>query len=121
MAEDQRLICAPDAITERGRGVRFQVTSPAGDQPAFVVRYRGVAHAYVNRCAHAWVELDWNHGEFFDFSGLYLVCATHGAIYRPESGECVGGPCKGQRLAKLDIEERADGIYLLNERKSIHG
>jgi nitrite reductase/ring-hydroxylating ferredoxin subunit len=121
MAESERLICAPDEIEERGRGVRFAVMTPIGESPAFVVRYRGVAHAYVNRCAHARVELDWNHGEFFDFSGLYLVCATHGAIYRPESGECVGGPCRGQRLAKLAVEERADGIYLLNEKESGNG
>lgn len=121
MAQAERLICAAQDLAERGRGVRFKVQTPAGEMPAFAVRYRGVAHAYVNRCAHAWVELDWNQGEFFDFSGLYLVCATHGAIYRPESGECVGGPCRGQRLAKLDIVERPDGVYLLNEKERSNG
>lgn len=121
MAETKRLICASADIADRGKGVRFQVATPLGESPAFVVRYRGVAHAYVNRCAHAWVELDWNQGEFFDFSGLYLVCATHGAIYRPESGECVGGPCKGQRLRKLDIEEQGGAIYLLSEKERSNG
>ena len=121
MAQAKRLICAPGDIEERGRGVRFEVATPTGPAPAFVVRYRGVAHAYVNRCAHARVELDWNHGEFFDFSGLYLVCTTHGAIYRPESGDCVGGPCRGQRLVKLEIEEQAEGIYLLEEKDTGNG
>jgi nitrite reductase/ring-hydroxylating ferredoxin subunit len=118
MAQEKRLICAAEALAERGKGVRFSVRTPAGDMPAFAVRYRGQAHAYVNRCAHAWVELDWNNGEFFDISGLYLVCATHGAAYRPDTGECMHGPCRGQKLVKLDVVEQPDGIYLLNEKES---
>jgi len=117
MARTERLICGADALVERGKGVRFRVTTAAGEMPAFAVRYHGRVHAYVNRCAHAWVELDWDEGQFFDFSGLYLVCATHGAAYRPDTGECVHGPCRGQRLAKLEVEERPDGIYLLSDEK----
>ena len=121
MAAAKRLICTSQDLPERGKGVRFRVLTELGDMPAFAVRYRGTAHAYVNRCAHVWVELDWNNGQFFDISGLYLVCSTHGAAYRPDTGECVGGPCRGQKLMKLAIEERADGIYLLNEKESVNG
>lgn len=121
MAAAKRLICASEDLPERGKGFRFQVQTETGEKPAFAVRYRGRAHAYLNRCAHVHVELDWNGGGFFDISGLYLVCSTHGAAYRPETGECVGGPCRGQRLTKLEIEEQADGIYLLNEKESVNG
>ena len=112
------MICEPAALVERGKGVRFRVDTPAGELPAFAVRYLGRAHAYVNRCAHAWVELDWDNGQFFDVSGLYLVCATHGAAYRPDTGECVHGPCRGQRLAKLEVDEQPDGVYLLSEKEA---
>ena len=27
------------------------------------------------------------------------MCATHGAIYEPDTGKCVGGPCRGGALA----------------------
>ncbi len=118
MAENHRLICPGTALAERGKGVRFRVRTPAGELPAFAVRYRGKAYAYVNRCAHAWVELDWD-GQFFDISGLYLVCATHGAAYRPDTGECVHGPCRGQRLASLGIEEHPDGVYLTDEKELV--
>jgi len=40
-------------------------------------------------------ELDWQPGEFFDIAGVYLVCSTHGAIFEPNSGLCVAGPCRG--------------------------
>jgi nitrite reductase/ring-hydroxylating ferredoxin subunit len=52
------------------------------------------------------MELDWVEGQFFESSGLYLMCATHGAIYAPDSGRCVGGPCRGARLRALEVEER---------------
>ena len=58
------------------------------------------------------VELDWMEGEFFDDSGLYLICSTHGATYAPESGFCVAGPCRGQSLQELAVEERNGNIYL---------
>ena len=83
------LICASDAVAEGGRGVRFPVRAFGADATGFVVRYGGQAYAYLNRCAHVPIELDWAEGEFFDTSGLYLMCATHGAIYVPDSGHWV--------------------------------
>jgi nitrite reductase/ring-hydroxylating ferredoxin subunit len=121
MAADKRLICASDDLPERGTAVRFSVASAKGTQPAFVVRFRGKVHAYLNRCAHVHVELDAQPGEFFDISGLYLVCGTHGAAYTPESGLCVIGPCKGLRLSKLTIEEHDGSVYLLNDEEKFHG
>ncbi|HVY07604.1 MAG TPA: Rieske 2Fe-2S domain-containing protein [Burkholderiales bacterium] len=120
MAEAKRLICASVDLAERGSGVRFSVVSPKGPQAAFVVRYRGKVHAYLNRCAHVHVELDAEEGKFFDFAGLYLVCGTHGAAYVPESGYCAIGPCKGLRLHKLAVEERDGGVYLLSDEEKLH-
>ncbi|MBM3390945.1 MAG: Rieske 2Fe-2S domain-containing protein [Betaproteobacteria bacterium] len=113
MAETTRLICASDTLAEKGCGVRFELPLEGGAMAsAFVVRYGGKAYAYLNRCAHVGIEIDWNAGEFFDDSGLYLICSTHGAIYRPDSGECMGGPCRGRRLQQLDIEERDGSVFL---------
>jgi nitrite reductase/ring-hydroxylating ferredoxin subunit len=58
------------------------------------------------------VELDWQHGEFFDDSKLYLICATHGALYAPESGHCLGGRCNGKGLEPVSVIERDGLIYL---------
>ena len=112
MVEAERLICPADALGEGGNGVKFDVDAPGGKAPAFVVRYDGQVHAYLNRCAHVPVELDWSEGQFFDYSGLYLICATHGALYAPETGACLGGPCKGGRLQKLSVVERDGAVYL---------
>ena len=120
MAEAKRLICASQDLPERGSGVRFSVDTAQGPVPAFVVRCRGKVHGYLNRCAHVRVELDAQPGQFFDVAGLYLVCGTHGAAYVPETGYCVGGPCKGLRLTKLAIDEHEGNIYLLDNKETLH-
>jgi nitrite reductase/ring-hydroxylating ferredoxin subunit len=120
MAGPERLICAAEALEERGKGVRFAVDVHGRSTPAFAVRYAGEVHGYLNQCAHVPVELDWAEGLFFDLSGLYLICATHGATYVPETGRCVRGPCNGGRLKKLPVFERDGSVYLSEEEKP-HG
>ena len=104
-------ICASDELTDGGNGIRFPVTAGGQDSTGFVVRYGGVAYAYLNRCAHVPIELDWNHGEFFEGSGLYLLCSTHGAIYLPQNGRCAGGPCRGGSLRMIMIFEHDNQLF----------
>ena len=111
MAARKRLICRSDALVDSGDGVRFEVKQGDASVPAFIVRYDGQVHAYLNRCAHLPMELDWKPGRFFDDQGLHLVCSTHGAVYAPETGACRGGPCTGA-LAQLEVEERGGCVYL---------
>ena len=105
------LVCPSDQVLEGGRGVRFAVLAFGDKGTGFVVRYGGKAYAYLNRCAHVPIELDWAQGEFFESSGLYLMCSTHGAIYVPDSGYCAGGPCKGGRLRPIALREQDGQIY----------
>jgi nitrite reductase/ring-hydroxylating ferredoxin subunit len=109
--ETSILICDADALQDGGKGIRFPVTAGGQDATGFVIRFDGAVHGYLNRCAHVPIELDWNEGEFFDSSGLYLMCSTHGAIYLPESGRCAGGPCRGGRLRPIQVIERDGQVY----------
>jgi nitrite reductase/ring-hydroxylating ferredoxin subunit len=113
------MICPPGMLTDGGHGVRFTVRQQGALLPAFAIRYRGRVHAYLNRCAHKLTELDWEPGEFFDAERRYLVCATHGALYEPDSGRCVAGPCRGATLVRLQVQETTAGIYL-EARDEIH-
>ena len=108
---EQVLICAADAVVEGGRGVRFRLTAGGEDGTGFVVRYDGKAYAYLNRCAHVPMELDWVQGQFFESSGEFLMCATHGAVYRPETGVCAGGPCRGGKLRPIAVREDGGKVY----------
>ncbi len=99
-------VCASDELRDGEAGVRRAAKHCGEDAVVFFVRYGGDVYGYLNRCAHVPMELDWLEGQFFESSGLYLMCATHGAIYEPETGRCVGGPCRGARLRPVAVEER---------------
>jgi nitrite reductase/ring-hydroxylating ferredoxin subunit len=114
VAELERVICASGDLVDSGDGVRFEVRVDGRPEPAFAVRYDGKVRAYLNRCAHLPMELDWKPGKFFDAEGLVLICSTHGAIYSPDTGACLGGPCEG-RLLPIPVEER-EGRILVKEK-----
>src|SRR5438105_43865 len=69
------LICPSAALLDGGDGVRFTVTVAGTRASAFAVRYGREVHAYLNRCAHRGVELDWDSGRFFDVTRRFLICA----------------------------------------------
>jgi nitrite reductase/ring-hydroxylating ferredoxin subunit len=94
-----------------GEGVRFGITLDGIPRDAFAVRYRGAVHAYLNTCRHQFRALDFGDAHFFDDAYDALVCCHHGARYRPETGECVEGPCVGGRLTRLAVEERDGALW----------
>jgi nitrite reductase/ring-hydroxylating ferredoxin subunit len=101
-----------DAIDEGGDGLRFAVSVAGVPATGFVVRHRGELRAYLNRCTHVAMELDWQPGRFFDSEREYLVCATHGALYEPASGRCAGGPCAGRGgLRVIALKEEGGVLY----------
>ena len=112
MAGDERLICASAELVDGGHGARFEVEWQGRREPAFAVRFNGMVFAYLNRCGHVPAELDWNAGEFFDQARLYLICATHGALYDPVTGACLSGRCGGRGLEALDVTERDGNVFL---------
>jgi nitrite reductase/ring-hydroxylating ferredoxin subunit len=44
--------------------------------------------------------------------GLFLVCRNHGAVFKPEDGRCVAGPCEGESLTPLDVARSGAGWAL---------
>ena len=78
---------------------------------AFIVNFEGAHYAYVNRCRHIALTLDWVDNRFFTEDGRYLICANHGATYEPKTGECVWGPCLGAFLQRIALEIGREKIY----------
>jgi nitrite reductase/ring-hydroxylating ferredoxin subunit len=116
MAEAERLICRRDMLTDGGLATLVHLEFDGRTLPAFVVAYDGDVFSYVNSCPHRGTKLDWQVGEVFDDAGLYLVCATHGALFAPDTGRCVGGPCQGALLPKVAIEVINGDVFLRTGR-----
>jgi nitrite reductase/ring-hydroxylating ferredoxin subunit len=70
----------------------------------FVVRKEGVLAAYRNRCPHTGAPLEWLPDQFLDLENSFIECALHGALFRPEDGYCLRGPCVGASLESLELE-----------------
>jgi nitrite reductase/ring-hydroxylating ferredoxin subunit len=125
-------ICTLEALkyaAQISRSVRFRYVRTANaemgavivaedakeGQAAFVILHNDQAIAFDNICPHRSTELDWNPGDVFDESGLYLICATHGAMFEPGTGLCVMGPCIKQRLKKIAVFKDELGVFLAPE------
>ena len=104
----QIALCNSSDIAEGGDAVPFDVMFSGQTCRAFAIRFEGHCHAYLNRCTHVAMELDYMPNRLFDDTGQWLLCSTHGAAYRPDTGACGGGPCRGG-LVKIDLTER-DGV-----------
>lgn len=101
-------LCNSSALLDGGKAVSFDVVYGGQTCRAFAIRFEGQVHAYLNRCSHVAMELDWQPDRFFDDSGQWLLCASHGAAYRPDTGQCAGGPCRGG-LIRIELSE-AQGV-----------
>jgi len=97
-------VCGSGELIDGGTGVKVPALHQGDPVTVFFVRYQGQVRGYVNRCAHVGVELDWENS-FFTRAGDLIMCARHGATYEPDTGVCVGGPCKGGRLTPVDVAE----------------
>ena len=98
-------LCAAAGLVERGRAVLFDVLLWGQPARAFALRFDGKLVAYINRCAHVPVEMDWQPGQFLDHDQRWIVCSIHGATYEPANGRCVGGPCGRSKLMPVAIAE----------------
>ncbi|WBY00868.1 Rieske 2Fe-2S domain-containing protein [Ramlibacter tataouinensis] len=98
-------LCNSADLADGGLAVAFDVLYGGQTCRAFAIRWRGRVHAYLNRCAHVAMEMDWQPNRFFDDSGQWLMCSTHGAVYHPDTGACAGGPCRGP-LVRIEVSEQ---------------
>ena len=97
-------LCNSHDLVDGGMAVPFDVAYGGQTCRAFAIRYEGRPHAFLNRCTHVAMEMDWQPNRFFDDTGRWLLCGTHGAAYQPDTGACAGGPCRGS-LVRIELTE----------------
>lgn len=92
------LLCRlDDLVTDKARGFLVGKTRVVAVRSS-----QDTVHVYLNRCPHLGVPLNWDDDQFMDSDGSLLRCATHGALFEPNSGLCILGPCRGEHLWQLD-------------------
>jgi nitrite reductase/ring-hydroxylating ferredoxin subunit len=43
------------------------------------------------------------------------MCGTHGAVFRPEDGQCIDGPCQGHALTRIGIRVEDGAIFWVED------
>ena len=105
-------VAGVDAIGP-GESLEFMLPIRGADEECFLINFAGKFYAYVNRCRHVPMAMDWVENQFFAEAGRYLMCQTHNAYYEPASGECIAGPpaACGKFLHRVPIEIEQGSIY----------
>lgn len=109
-AKGLRALCRIDDIPD-GDSKGF-APPPGGFTGLFAVRQGDAVHVYVNSCPHIGTPLDWMPDRFLSVDGSLIICATHGAEFRIADGECVYGPCKGDRLEAVMIQINDGTVFV---------
>ncbi len=106
-------LCHIDDVTDPGaRG--FSIKQGRKERLVFVVKKDGELYAYENECPHAGINLEWQEDDFLDMDKNHIQCSVHGALFKIENGDCLGGPCNGEGLTPAKIELDDNGNILLH-------
>lgn len=108
----EKVVCRAGELAP-GQTRKFLIEVEGRDEECFVVNYGGTLYAWVNRCMHVPMTMDWVENRFLTQDGRYIQCATHGAWYEPDSGECVAGPACGRYLIRVPLQVRGDEVVAL--------
>jgi nitrite reductase/ring-hydroxylating ferredoxin subunit len=112
----RKIMVASLAELTVGGTKKFSYQRNGQTMEAFLANFRGVFVAFVNQCVHLPITLDLDDNDFFTCDGSLFVCKTHGSVYDPAGGKCIGGPGQGKSLEQLPVVVENDRIYVeLNE------
>jgi len=98
-----------------GESLTFDFVVRGHRVPAFVLRRQGQLRGWLNNCPHWDVDLDLGEGRFFAPEIDRIFCRNHGALFEPEGGKCVAGPCVGRGLLPVQLEQRGEQLWAVLE------
>ena len=103
-ADGSQVLLALDAL-EVDVLVEVEANLEGGDAESVLLHRdaAGAVRAWLNVCPHAGRRLDWAPGKFLRGKDGSLVCAVHGASFELVRGECIAGPCRGERLREVAV------------------
>lgn len=105
------ILCKTTDIQDPG-SKSFELKIKRKTQSIFLIHKNGNFFAYYNKCPHTGANLEWQEDQFLDLDKELIQCATHDALFMIDSGECIAGPCTGDRLQSLPITIQADEIHV---------
>ncbi|MBB3912375.1 Rieske (2Fe-2S) protein [Sphingomonas desiccabilis] len=98
-------VCTLDLLAD-STARNIVIETRTGRFHGFLVRIGDQVRGYVDRCPHAGLPLAQTLDAYLTPDRRFITCSWHGALFEPETGACVGGPCAGQRLTSWPVTVR---------------
>ncbi len=104
-------LCQTSDIADPGSKA-FELDFHGQPLAVFVVHSNASFHAFVNRCPHTGVNLEWQEDQFLDLDQAFIQCSTHDALFEIDSGLCIAGPCVDESLQSLPLSQENGILWL---------
>jgi len=98
-----------------GQSAGFAVETPDKKIAVLAIRRGERVYTYNNSCPHIGAPLDFQAGQFLNLTRQYILCSSHGALFRIEDGHCVSGPCVGRALQEIKNHLKDGVLYVRPE------
>ena len=69
--------------------------------------------AYKNLCPHQGRRMDYATNQFLISESGTIICPAHGAEFEASTGLCINGPCLGQSLQPVHIQQNEENIFTI--------
>jgi len=77
----------------------------------FVVKFNDEFYGWRNACPHVNnAPMAWRKDAYMDAKKQHVACHAHGALFEPDSGLCIQGPCLGKTLEKVPVYVNSMGM-----------
>jgi len=103
-------LCSVADIGPKGKEVCIR--RGAGDEYIMLLRSGDGIRAYHNVCPHHGLPLNWAPDEFLFGPQNSVVCSHHAARFDIDTGECLGGACRGVPLKAVRIRMEGDAVWM---------
>ena len=107
-------LCPSEALPE-GEYHELHYSVAGTTRYLVATRVDGQVQAWYNRCPHAGQPLNRAPDEFLTDEHNRLICAAHGAVFDPRSGQCVAGPCPRALLTRCPVVEEDGQVFAADE------
>jgi len=90
----------------------FALAVGENEQSLLVVKKDGLFSVFLNTCPHLGIPMNLEPDRFLDMEKNFIMCSTHGALFKIDDGECVHGPCLGKSLTPVPYEIRDEELFI---------
>jgi nitrite reductase/ring-hydroxylating ferredoxin subunit len=111
--DTQTIVVVADADLHDGMSHTFRFQRDDETMEGFVIRHNGQIHAYINLCPHAGEPIADGKNSAFNTDKRYLICREHFALFDPETGKCVSGPCPIRDLFRLHAKVENGNVVVV--------